>query len=367
MNSLKHLIPIAIPITATDRTQAQNFAEQQPKSRAEQVYHNTLAVLATRRYLQLLGINADLTASQSWNPLDRLLENSADLYIPDVKGHLECRPVRQGDRTCIIPEEVWSERLGYVVVQLDEPYREAQVLGFVPSVSVSELPLSALQPLDVLIDCLVEPIPEPVRLTQWLKEKVESGWQPLKDLLRSPRKPILIFAEPKRDRATPEMIQKRVEQLYRRESGNLTQCAPANLTPQEAIAQLIQTTQDDEIRWQAAELLWELDPQHSACPVINVKDVGLYLTGHSLALMVGLLPKQDGKLLILLRVYPMEQPHLPSGLKLVGLDETGNAFFELESRQRDNYMQFKFTADAGDRFSVRVVLNDAAFTENFEV
>jgi hypothetical protein len=159
-----------------------------------------------------------------------------------------------------------------------------------------------------------------------------------------------------------------VEQLYRRQSTHRLQNVLGNLNPQEALVNLILTTPDDEIRWQSAELLWELDPKHPVCPVISAKDLGIYLLGHAVILIVGILPKSDGRMLILLRLYPSkQQSHMPTGLKLIGLDEIGNLFFEVESRQQDAYIQFKFTADRGDRFSVRVVLNDASFTEDFIV
>ncbi len=366
-------MPIAIPITATDRRQAYQFAQQQPtQKRSEQVYRNTLAVLLTRRYLQLLGIDTDLEASHSWNSLERLVENIADLYIPSLQGFLECRSLRQSDRKCTIPQEVWSERLGYVMIQLDEPYQEGQILGFVESVSVSELPRSYFQPLDVLLERLtLEASAEPiVQLRQWLKRRFESDWQPPQDLLSTIKEEILQLYHPQLQlkQRGDDPIRQRVEQLYRGQSSNLVQSIPVDLNPQEALVNLIQTTQDDEIRWQSAELLWELDPQHPACPVISAKDLGIYLIGHPLLLMVGILPKSDGKVLILLRVYPLEKlSHLPPGLKLIGLDETGNPFFEVESRQQDHYIQFKFTADAGDHFSARVVLNDASFTEDFVV
>ncbi|NJR59626.1 MAG: DUF1822 family protein [Cyanobacteria bacterium CRU_2_1] len=393
------LIPIAIPITATDRRQAYQFAAQQPtQAQTNQVYRNTLAVLVMQRYLQLLGIDTDLDASQSWNPLDRLLENIADLYIPALQGCLECRPVRQGDRKCTVPEEVWDDRVGYVVVQIDEPYQEGQLLGFVESVSVPELPLSYLQPLTKLIEQFLERSPQPsIQLRQWLKRIFEPDWQFSEDLLNpirgSIRGSILQLRETQRERGganfepiqrqikpsyhsrSPDreqpipvnLIQHRIEELCYR-SSDRGQPVPVNLNPLDALVHLIQTTQDDEIRWQSAELLWELDPHHPNCPVISAKDLGFYLAGHTVALMVGMLPKSDNKMLILLRVYPLGQlSRLPLGLKLIGLDETRNSFFEVESRQRDKTIQFKFTADEGDRFDARVVLNDASFTESFVV
>jgi hypothetical protein len=358
--------PIAIPITATDRSQAYQFAQQQrTQERSQQVYRNTLAVLVTQRYLQLLGIESDLELSHSWHPLERLLENIADLYIPSLHGFLECRCLRQSDRKCQIPTEVWTERLGYVIVQLDEPYQEGQILGFVESVSVTELPRSYIQPLNLLLERLtVEPPAEPiVQLRQWLQRKFESDWQQPPELLSIFRGLTTQLQPPQLQikQRNNDLIRQRVEQLARGQSSHL-------MNSQEALVNLIQTTDDDEIRWQAAELLWEIDPKHPACPVINAKDLGIYLLGHSIVLMVGILPKSDSKMLILLRVYPLEKlPQLPPGLKLIGLDETGNSFFEVESRQQDDYIQFKFTADAGDRFSVRVVLNNASFTEDFVI
>ncbi|MBW4644862.1 MAG: DUF1822 family protein [Goleter apudmare HA4340-LM2] len=358
----------SMPITANDRKQAYQFAGQQPTpQRSEQVYRNTLAVLVTQRYLQLLGIDTDLELSHSWNPLEQMLENIADLYIPSLQGFLECRSLRQGDRQCQIPQEVWSDRLGYVIIQLDEPYQQGQILGFVESVSVPELPHSYFQPLDALLDVLtVERSPQPiVQLKQWLRSRFESDWHPTKDLFRNMRgAPILFCGTQQPLRQSDDPMKQRVEQLYRKQ----TRPVPVMLNSQEALVNLIQTAEDDEIRWQAAELLWELEPRHPACPVISAKDLGIYLLGYTVVLMVGILPKFNGEMLIILRVYPQGQhSRLPSGLELIGLDEIGNQFFAVESRPQDDYIQFKFTADAGDRFSARVVLQEACFTETFVV
>jgi hypothetical protein len=364
---LEELMAIAIPITATDRSQAQTFAEQQPTQvRAEQVYRNTIAVLVTHRCLQLLGIKSDLERSNSWNPLNRLVEDVADLYIPEVEGHLECRPIRLGDSQCFIPEDVRSDRLGYVVVQLDDADREGQVLGFVASASTTELLLSDLQPLDALIDRLC---PIPTHLGEWLKQKFDSGWEPCDHLLRPQKQSILSSALRSRLRNKQDEIKRRVEQLHLKQANRGLPSKPIpSIEPEAALIQMIQSTQDDEIRWQAAELLWQLNSQHPACPVVSAKDLGIYLQGCQVALVVGVLPKADETRLILLRLYPIDpELRLPPGLKLIGLDETGNQVFQVESRQQDDCIQFKITADEGDRFNVRVVLNDASFTESFVV
>jgi hypothetical protein len=340
--------PITIAITAADRQQAYKFAQQQlTQERSQQVYCNTLAVLVTQRFLQMLGIDTDLGASHSWNPLEQQLENIADLYIPSLQGFLECRSLRKSDRKCYIPPEVRSERLGYVMIELDEPYKEAQIVGFVQSVGVAELPRSYFQSLDILLEYLTSPpeIQPMVQLSHWLQHTFEYDWLPPKNLLDIIKSKKILFAG-----------------LGRSELESV------EINPQAALVKIIQTTEDDEVRWQSAELLWELNPQHPACPVISAKDLGIYLLGHPIVLMVGILPKLDGRMLVLLRLYPLQKlSHLPPGLRLIGLDEAGNSFFAVESRQQDDYIQFKFTADASDRFSVRVVLDDASFREDFIV
>ncbi len=101
---------------------------------------------------------------------------------------------------------------------------------------------------------------------------------------------------------------------------------------------------------------------------MTAKDVGVYLMGHRVALAIGVLPKPDHSLLMLTRVYPLgEHTHLPPGLTLTGLDDTGAPFFEVASRQQDNYIQFKFVADDGDRFSLQLTLDQATFVESFVV
>ncbi|MBF2000526.1 MAG: DUF1822 family protein [Synechococcales cyanobacterium M58_A2018_015] len=371
MDTADQSIPITLPITATDRRQAYQAAKHQPsQTRAEQIYRNTLAVLVTQHYLQLLGIDSDLEMSQSWNPLSRLLDDLADLYVPVLQGYLECRPVHRGDQKSTIPEDARHNRIGYVFIQLDEPYQEGQILGFVESVSVSELPLSYLRPLHELIERFLDQSPpSSTQLNQWFNRMFEPDWQASEELLDSMKDMVLSCRgiSLQRGEVDSNWIQQRIQQLYRQQSPDHMLPIHVDSNPEEALVHLIQTTPDDEIRWQSAELLWDLNPQHPSSPVIRAKDLGFYLAGHRVALMVGMLPKSDGRMLLLLRLYPLEQPFLPAGLKLIGLDEAGHPFFQVESRSQDDYMQFKFTADRGDYFSVCVMLQDVSFTESFVV
>ncbi|MEA5580765.1 DUF1822 family protein [Nodularia harveyana UHCC-0300] len=366
INFAQQSTAIPIAIEPDDRQQAFEFAQEQPTtSKADQVYRNTLAILVTRRYLQLLGIETSTDISHSWHPLNRVIENVADLYVPCLQNSLECRPIAGGDRQCLVPEEVQTDRLGYVFVQLDPPYQMGYLVGFVESVSVSELPLSYLRSLDELIGLFLDSSPEPVSLGQWLNNLFQPSWQPPSELLETMSQTIFQTTSLVRREDT---LRKRIENLYRQQYPQQANTLPNTVNDSETLVNLIENTADDNIRWQLAELLWEINPTHPACPVITAKDLGLYLTGHNLALAIGILPKPDHTQLLLARVYPLgDSHHLPPGLKLTGSTEQGNPFFEIIARQQDNYIQFKFTAETGDRFRLQVTLDGATFTECFVV
>ena len=204
-----------------------------------------------------------------------------------------------------------------------------------------------------------------VSLRQWLNHVFDRDWSPPSDLLNRMAQTVF-YRSSLSHREDP--FRRRLEILYRQHSGDPPPPLPNHQSDQETLVNLIQTAQNDNIRWQAAELLWELNPRHPACPIMTAKDVGLYLMGHRIALAIGVLTKSDDSLLILTRVYPLgEHAHLPPGLTLTGLDEAGAPFFEVTSRQQDNYIQFKFVADDGDRFSIHITLEQATFVESFVV
>ena len=116
---------------------------------------NTLAVCVVNDYLQMLGIGTELSNSNIWKPAVRLTADIADLEIVGV-GILECRPVQKPNQTCYIPAEVWSNRIGYVVVQIDKSFREAALLGLSETASIEELPLNKLRPVENLIEHLAQ-------------------------------------------------------------------------------------------------------------------------------------------------------------------------------------------------------------------
>lgn len=335
--------------------EAHALAEQQRRQhtqpqKTKQVYLNILARYAVDFYCRCMGLETELEASESHNPFMQKFMDVADLNVKHL-GKLECRPVMPDSEILEVPPEAWDNRIGYVAVQLNSSLKEAILLGFVPSVAHKNgiIPLSELRSLADFPAYLSEfsQVPEPaspqlVNLHNWLEGIVEAGWQTIDQLFVT------------REVSLASAFRSRTLRFRGK-------------TKQELI-QILQTTQDEETRWQAAESLWELDPNHPASGVRRVADLGFHLAGYAVALMVAVLPKRDRSMAILLRVYPLaSQSHLPLGLQLTVLDEAGNIFSEVPAREQDNYIQFKLTADSGDRFSVKVALNKASITEHFLV
>lgn len=180
-----------VPLALEAHSQAEQFRRYQSNPhKAKHVYLNTLAVYAVDVYLQCREFETDLEKSASWNPVMQTLMDAADLVVKN-RGKLECRPVLPDMEFVEVPAEVWSERIGYVAVQLHESLREATLLGFAGKVATSQLPLSQLRSLAELPGYLNQFSPL-VKLSQWFENVFEVGWQAVEALVSE--KPELAFS-----------------------------------------------------------------------------------------------------------------------------------------------------------------------------
>lgn len=216
-------------------------------------------------------------------------------------------------------------------------------------------------------------------LNRWLDGVVESGWQTFEELFKS--QALVPAFRAKRVRGieleTPEKVKRAVRQLYNSQS---EVAFPSDIEDRDALVYLLQNTPNESIRWKAVEYLWTIEPNYQGSAIRRVMDLGVQLMGHSIALMVAVLRKLNGKIAVLLRAYPMgdslgyrfvSNTQLPPGLRLIGLDENGIPISGLEavarSKPPDDYITLYFSADVGDRFSVRLILEDISVTEQFVV
>lgn len=214
-------------------------------------------------------------------------------------------------------------------------------------------------------------IPKIWGLSQWLEGVVDAGWQTFEELFQSQSLAPAFRAKQVRgiELETPEKVKRAVRQLY---NSQREVTIPSHIEERDALVYLIQNTQDESIRWKAVEYLWAIAPYSSNLAIRRVMDLGVQMRGYPIALMVAVLRKLDGKVAVLLRAYPMrDRTKLPPGLKLMGLDEDGASIPGLEAVARseppDDYISLYFSAGVGDRFNVRLTLEDTSITEQFVV
>lgn len=335
----KHPI-LTLPITALAHRTAYQFATAQPTpAKATQVYLNTLAVWIINDYFQMFGIPTALEQSDSWHPVTRMMADVADLYLPDI-GQLECRPVRTNAVTCSVPTEVQNLRLGYVVVELDEPLESARLLGFVPSVTDAPIVLSELKSLDHLLEHLhginpqqVNPCSsstplanvlsratqDVVRLNQWLQGDFEAQWQAV-DTLLPPNRLALAYN-------------------FRQSDADLDALMEAERVESEA---------NPDVR--RAKLI----------------DLGSSLETQPVVLVLALETISIDTTKICVQVHPYgNHSYVCPGLELAVLESSGTVFTKAQARHADNCIQVKCTGTVGESFTVRLTFQTASYVESF--
>lgn len=188
LNAKSEIFQINIPLVA--HLQADKFRRYQSQgNKAKQIYLNTLAVSTVNSYLNFIGWSTSLEQSDSWNPISQMMMDVADLQIPGY-GKLECRVVLSGQTYVNIPPEVWSERIGYMIVMVDQSWKIGTVLGFVRQVNQAELPLDQLESLEKFPTYLSQqkcatPL-QVASLSSWITGVVAQGWQQLDELFAPP-------------------------------------------------------------------------------------------------------------------------------------------------------------------------------------
>lgn len=317
ITSMREALTFTVPISLATHRIAQQLSQAQfTIEKAQQVYHNTLAVHAVDFYLRCLGLETDFAQSDSHDKVMLAFTDVADLEVKNY-GKLECRPVLSDAEICYVPPDVWSDRIGYLVVHLNESLQQATIIGFATTVAkkngilpinelqtLAEVPeyISQINPLERLINSVEKTV---VNLSNWLQNIFEPDWQGLETL------------GIKSDGLVP---------IFR-------------------------------------------DFEDSSMERIKLIDLGVQIRCQSLALLVGLKPEADNKVGIRVQLRPSLGEHnLPPNVKLTLLSSSGEKKQEIESRTQDNYIQLKrWKSKPGTRFSLKITLNDLSLTEDFLV
>ena len=320
MSNKTGFLTFAGPISPDARRRAEQLCRQQATpEKGEQVRLNTLSVSFVNSYLECMGFETDLEASDSWNPVQHLLMDVADLSLKNI-GSLECRPVLSGEQFVYVPPEAQSNRIGYVAVQISKSFREAKLLGFVKEVSNDVLSISQLHSLEDLLDYLeyltqlntakladdsLKVNNNLVNLKQWFENIFDAGWQEIESLLRT----------------QPAYVASRL----RSSKGDLV----------------------------------------SRGKLINL---GKLLTEQAVVLVVTLTPDNDQEMDVIVEVHPTsKENYLPPNLHLTLLDCDGASVMEAQTRSSNKNIQLEFSCEIGERFSVKLALGDVSTIEDFVI
>ncbi|MCC5619277.1 DUF1822 family protein [Nostoc sp. CHAB 5836] len=216
-----------------------------------------------------------------------------------------------------------------------------------------------------------------VNLSKWLHNVFEDSWQSIESLFGTEEAKLAFgFRDRRIEKYKFEVIKQLIDQIYtsrdeeqrKQAAEKLGKSGTGDQNVIAALIHLLNTTDDQETRWTAAESLWTIDPDNPVAGIKRITDLGMQLAGNPVALMVGILPKPLHKLAILLRVYPMgSKNYLPEALQLKILDNEGDLFLETQARKADNFIQLKFSGSPGDEFSIKIGIDNVQITEYFVI
>ena len=147
-----------VPLTSENFIKARQYANRYKNyHKSQQIYQNQLAVRAVSIYCQSMGITLAPEKSDRLDMITQTLMNVADLTLLNL-GKLECIPVQAGDKFCHIPPESWENRIGYLIVEIDESAKEATLKKFLPPQQLNQMKerffLDELEPLDLFLEHL---------------------------------------------------------------------------------------------------------------------------------------------------------------------------------------------------------------------
>ena len=297
-----------VPLTSKAWDIAQKHVQPQfDADHNQQQFRNGLARYAVDFYLRCIAFD---TESNS-DPIRAQFVEGAELAIKNL-GTVECCPIQPGDTRFTVPVDAWCDRIAYIVVQIEDHFKQAQILGFSPQPipGNGEIHLKQLQAIDALpqylCDCKTTALSQ---VWSWAREKGQAltdsvggtlhGWQLTQDLN-------LAFMG--------------AEQPH----------SPELASPQ---------TQKNHALVSKAVQLQDLD----------------------LELVMDLSPKENGSLRVELMLEAEQR--LPDKLQLAIIDESGQIFQQLSPE--DGWVARPFSAAQNERFSIELRYGDTKHAESF--
>ena len=221
-------------------------------------------------------------------------------------------------------------------------------------------------------------------LLQRAKNYFQAGWQMTDEIIEKLGifDPNLVFAvagsEAYRYGGSSSLkgIPTLLDLLHDRNKGNQLRAAdllgrvePGNAEAISALTNLLKTTQDDDVRCQAAVSLGKLDQKNSAAGVRigKIIELTIRLDTVRVLLEITLLPAGSEQTNVYLRVLPVRSNTLPLNVEVIVLDEDGEVLWEEQADSDTNRFQNDFSGTIGDCFQVKVAYQEVSITEDFTI
>ncbi|OCQ92603.1 hypothetical protein BCD67_01355 [Oscillatoriales cyanobacterium USR001] len=230
----------------------------------------------------------------------------------------------------------------------------------------------------------LKPLVREKNLVERAKNYLQCGWEIFEEMIESLEtlEPNLVYAIAGSERyrngySSKPKIPKLIELLQdSRNKGNQWRAAEllghVELGNAEAIAaltHLLQTTQDDTLRRQAAVSLGKIDPKNSAVGVRigKIIELKIRLDMVRIVLVVTLLPEESDRINVHLWVCPARSQTLPPNLELIVLYKDGKVFWQEKADTATDNLQYEFRAVLDDYFQVKVAWQGVNVTEDFTI
>jgi Protein of unknown function (DUF1822) len=207
-----------------------------------------------------------------------------------------------------------------------------------------------------------------VSLSQWLNHITEPQWQDVLNI--SKRVAIATRSSIKNDEIISTIDTLRFSDHGTRRNQliqKLGLIADGDRDAIQTLIKLIQTTENDETLWIAVDSLRQAAPAHPSAGVRRSRSIDLcYPVNFNF--IVSIVPKIENRVDILLQVYPdASRRHLPSNLKLILQDESGNSLREVVAVDTDCCIQLKLSGKYREIFSVCLELDGIVSIVDFVV
>ena len=219
-------------------------------------------------------------------------------------------------------------------------------------------------------------------MNQQIETTITKGWQKTQNLIADLLAPDLSLQASFSSRRASVSLTEAMDIIKQHQNGdretlNYTLSVIPDLikdnSPEDIIqilVDLLNSTEDEEVRWSIALCLEKISPHHPICPTWHRKNITISSSSeeYQLSLLIGVLPKNHNQLSLFVRIYSAtdkQNNYLPENLELQIIDENDHVYQTITSSKYDSIIQYKFWGSQGEKFQLQVRLKQYVNVEQF--